>query len=138
MLHFHARFVGYACLPACTPHRTFTFHMSCNFIHVVSPANPFNPKRKRCMVECTRSYNCLVRWPIGLPFDHPHPSDSCQFAYKIMKSVTVVSWVSAHGHLSITRDFGPHGCLPGIRLYRNCYIFPLKWGTWALARDTTV
>ena len=28
--------------------------------------------------------------------------------------VTVVSRVSAHGRLNITRDFGPHGRLPGI------------------------
>ena len=25
-----------------------------------------------------------------------------------------------------------------IRLYRSCYIDPLKWGTWALVRDTMV
>ena len=28
--------------------------------------------------------------------------------------VTVVSRVSAHRHLKLTRDFGPHGCLPRI------------------------
>ena len=28
--------------------------------------------------------------------------------------ITVVSWVSAHGRLSIIRDFGLHGCLRGI------------------------
>ena len=27
---------------------------------------------------------------------------------------TIVSWESAHGHLNITCDFGPHGHLPGI------------------------
>ena len=27
---------------------------------------------------------------------------------------TIVSRVSAHGRLNITRDFGPHGRLPGI------------------------
>ena len=51
---------------------------------------------------------------------------------------TVVTQVSAHGCLDITCDFGSHGCLPGMRLYRSCYIDPLKYGTWALARDTTV
>ena len=30
--------------------------------------------------------------------------------------LTVVSLVSAHGHLNISRDFGPHGCLPGIKI----------------------
>ena len=43
---------------------------------------------------------------------------------------TVVSQVSAHGRLNIHCDFGPDGCLPGIiisiRLYRSCYIDPLK------------
>ena len=33
---------------------------------------------------------------------------------------TVVSWVSAHGCLNITRDFGPHGRLPGIKLPYFC------------------
>ena len=32
---------------------------------------------------------------------------------------------------ALTRDIS-------IRLYRSCYIDPLKWGTWTLARDTTV
>ena len=50
---------------------------------------------------------------------------------------TIVSQVSAHGHLNITRDFGPHGDINSISLYRNCYIDPLKC-EWALARDTTV
>ena len=60
-------------------------------------------------------------------------------------SSTVVSQVSAHGRLNITRDFGSHGCLPGIKIpYRSCYIGPLKCGTWVLTRkwvlaqDTTV
>ena len=42
---------------------------------------------------------------------------------------TVVSRVSAHEHLSITRGFGPHG------LYRSCYIDPFKCSTWALTRE---
>ena len=29
--------------------------------------------------------------------------------------IIVVTWVSAHGRLKITRDFGPHGRLPGIK-----------------------
>ena len=33
--------------------------------------------------------------------------------YKLA-ATTVVSPVSAHGHLSIPHDFGPHGRLPGI------------------------
>ena len=63
---------------------------------------------------------------------------------------TVVSRVSArsHGRLNLTRDFGLHGHLPGIKnpicLYRSCYSGPSKCGTWALTRewalaqDTTV
>jgi hypothetical protein len=31
--------------------------------------------------------------------------------------VNRVGWVSAHGRLNITRNFGPHGCLPGIYMY---------------------
>ena len=31
-----------------------------------------------------------------------------------MEGTTVVSRVSAHGRLNITRDFGPHGHLHGI------------------------
>ena len=39
----------------------------------------------------------------------------CQGAIvKIKISFTVVSRVSAHGHLNITHYFGPHGCLPRI------------------------
>ena len=54
------------------------------------------------------------------------------------RKYATVSWVSAHGHLNITHNFGP------IRLYRSCYSGPLKFGTWALtqewalAQDTTV
>ena len=33
---------------------------------------------------------------------------------------TVVSRVSAHGHLNITRDFGPHGHLPVIKIPYVC------------------
>ena len=33
---------------------------------------------------------------------------------------TVVSRVSAHGCLNITRDFGPHGRLPGIKIPYVC------------------
>ena len=33
---------------------------------------------------------------------------------------TVVSQVSAHGRLNITRDFGPHGRLPGIKIPYVC------------------
>ena len=58
---------------------------------------------------------------------------------------TVVSQVNAHGRLNITRNFGPHGCLPGIKIQdRSCYSGPLKCGIWvltqewALAQDTTV
>ena len=61
---------------------------------------------------------------------------------------TVVSRVSAHGHLNITRNFGPRRHLTwditSIHLYRSCYIDPLKWAIWTLtrewafARDTTV
>ena len=36
------------------------------------------------------------------------------FILYLICSYTVVSWVSAHGRLNITRDFGPHGRLPGI------------------------
>ena len=34
--------------------------------------------------------------------------------------IAVVSWVSAHGRLNITRDFGLHGCLPGIKIPYVC------------------
>ena len=33
---------------------------------------------------------------------------------------TIVSQVSAHGCLNISRDFGPHGCLPGIKIPYVC------------------
>ena len=33
---------------------------------------------------------------------------------------TVVSRVSTHGRLNITRDFGPHGRLPGIKIPYIC------------------
>ena len=33
---------------------------------------------------------------------------------------TVVSRVSTHGHLNITRNFGPHGRLPGIKIPYIC------------------
>ena len=36
--------------------------------------------------------------------------------YNAMKLHTVVSRVSAHGRLNITRDFGLHGRLPGIKI----------------------
>ena len=29
---------------------------------------------------------------------------------------TIEFWVSAHGRLNITSDFGPHGHLPGIKI----------------------
>ena len=46
-------------------------------------------------------------------------------------------WVLKHNSRfspawALTRDQNP------IRLYRSCYSGPLKCGTWALARDTTV
>ena len=47
---------------------------------------------------------------------------------------TVVSRVRG---LSITHDFGLHGDINSISLYRRCYIYPLKC-EWALAQDTTV
>ena len=64
--------------------------------------------------------------------------------------ITVVSQVSVHGHLNITRDFGPHGRLPRIKIPYVCIeastVAP--WNVvhgpraltreWALARDTTV
>ena len=31
-----------------------------------------------------------------------------------------MSRVSAHGHLNVTRDFGPHGHLPGIKIPWVC------------------
>ena len=50
--------------------------------------------------------------------------------------IGVVSWVSTHGRLNKTRDFGPHGRLPRIKIpYRSCYGGPLKCGTWALTQD---
>ena len=33
---------------------------------------------------------------------------------------TIVSRVSAQGRLNITRDFGPHGCLPGFKIPYVC------------------
>ena len=47
--------------------------------------------------------------------------------------ITVVSQAGAHGHLNIANDFGPH--TQDIRLYRSCYVDPLKYGTWALTRE---
>ena len=38
----------------------------------------------------------------------------------IYNNITIVSRVSAHGHLNITRDFGPHGRLPGIKIPYVC------------------
>ena len=58
--------------------------------------------------------------------------------------VTIVSWISTHGRLNITRNFGPHGRLFRIKLPH--IQGPLKCGTymgtyireWALAKDTMV
>ena len=55
--------------------------------------------------------------------------------------LTVVSKVSAHGHLNISHNFGPHGHLPGLRdincihLYGSCYIDLLKCGRWVLTQE---
>ena len=54
-------------------------------------------------------------------------------------NITVVSRVSAHGCLNITRDFGSHGHLLTrdqipIRLYISCYSGPLKSGTCGSGR----
>ena len=43
----------------------------------------------------------------------------------------------------VLKHIGPHGCMltrdiASIRLYRSCYIDPLKCATWALAQGTTV
>ena len=35
-------------------------------------------------------------------------------------TTTVVSRVSAHEHLNITHEFGPHGHLPGIKIPYVC------------------
>ena len=43
-----------------------------------------------------------------------HISNPYSKALTLLFSLTVVSWVSAHGRLNITRNFGPHGCLPGV------------------------
>ena len=43
--------------------------------------------------------------------------------------------------INTTQILAHMGANPGsksIRLYRNCYIYPLKWGTWVLAQDITV
>ena len=42
------------------------------------------------------------------------------YIHLIMMHITVVSRVSAHGRLNITRDFGPHGHLPGIKIPYVC------------------
>ena len=74
------------------------------------------------------------------------------YAYekKILYNNTIVSWVSAHGSFNMNRNFGLHGCLPGIKIPYVCIEAatvrsgPLKCGTWALTRewvlawDTTV
>ena len=60
----------------------------------------------------------------------------CRSPKEVQGYYTVVSWVSTHGHLNIhDRDFGLHGNIISIHLYRSCYIDPLKWGTWALTRE---
>ena len=62
---------------------------------------------------------------------------------------TIVSWVSAHGYLNITHDFGLHGRLPGIKILYTCIevatVAPwnavhgrLYTREWAIARDTMV
>ena len=49
---------------------------------------------------------------------------------------TVVSRVSAHGRLNITRDFGPHGRLPGIKIpYVYIEAATAACGTWALTHE---
>ena len=62
-----------------------------------------------------------------------------------MSVYTVVFWLSTHGCLNITCDFGRHRRLSriymivtSIRLYRSCYIDPLKRATctWALLPGT--
>ena len=48
---------------------------------------------------------------------------------KIKKNYTVVSWISAHGPLNITSDFGLHGHLPGI--YKlHMFIWKLLLEIW--------
>ena len=43
-----------------------------------------------------------------------------RYVYAILFGDTVVSRVSAHGRLNIIHDFGPHGCLPGIKIPYVC------------------
>ena len=60
-----------------------------------------------------------------------------------------VPGISAHGYLNTTRDFGPHGCLSGIKIPYVCIeaatVAPWNvvaiWALaqeWVLARDSTV
>lgn len=73
-----------------------------------------------------------------------HWDDYNFFQHERTLGYTVVSRVSVHGCLNITRDFDPHGHLPGIKIPYVCYSDPLKCSTWVLtrewelARDTTV
>ena len=72
---------------------------------------------------------------------HNHVNLYCVFLWVTVKvhENTVESWVSAYGRLNVTRDFGPHGRLPGIKIScMEAASDPLKFGTWALTRDTTV
>ena len=40
--------------------------------------------------------------------------------------ITVVSWVSAHGGLNVTRNFGLNGHLPGCTCNFHTFVFKLK------------
>ena len=66
-------------------------------------------------MSAVQGYSDQAQWKptISVKLIHTHMSI-------FMDSITVVSRVSAQGHLNITHDFGPHGRLPGIKIPYVC------------------
>ena len=88
--------------------------------------------------------NCQLR---SLVLLYMYLAGSTTYSHFYLCLILVVSWISAHGHLNITRYFGPHAWVLSrdINFYRSCYINDLlKCDTWvliqkwALAQDTVV
>ena len=114
-----------------------------SFLHIISLTSGFvlvtlqmsvvEPPRMTCEDEATTSTSGgLSKHRIKLEF-YAHNYNTRFDSY------TVVSRVSAHGCLNITRDLVCMGANLGdqnpICLYRSCYSGPLKFGKWALTRE---
>ena len=81
-------------------------------VHIHVCTKPWLPTTSMCSpcMQLVQSSTLQVTW-------------HCRF-YMILcmcsSIITVVSRVSTHGRLIITHNFGPHGCLPGIKIAYIC------------------